>query len=266
VAGIAARYDALLFDLDGVLFRGDRPLPHASETVAELRRRGDGLAFLTNNSSRTPAMVVEHLASVGIDASPDEVETSALTTAATLAERGVTRAFVIGEAGLRGALADAGIAIVGADAEPDVVAVGWDRSVDYDALRDASVLIQGGAALIGSNADASYPTADGPDWPGTGAILAAIETATGTRAEVMGKPNGPLFEHALRRAGGGRPLVIGDRIDTDVDGAARLGWDSLLVLTGITSRADLDGVEPPPTYVAEDLRILVEDAAAGSRS
>ena len=256
---IADAYDAFLFDLDGVLYRGDRSIEHAADAVEALRAAGKGVAFVTNNSARGPEAVVEHLASVGVRAAIEEVETSALTTAASLRTRGVATAFVIGEAGLRGALREAGIALVDADARPEVVVVGWDRSVTYDTLRAASIAVQRGAALEASNDDASYPAADGLTWPGAGAIVAALETATARRAEVFGKPNGPILEAARERAGGGRPLVIGDRVETDIEGARRLGWDSALVLTGISSRDDLRAAGIAATYVLEDLSVLTAD-------
>lgn len=254
----ADRYDAFLFDLDGVLFRGDAPIEGASQAVSALRARGKRLAFVTNNSSRRPEAVAAHLRSVGIGAGPGEVETSALTTAALLASRGTKTAFVVGEDGLRSALTDAGIELADAGAETvDAVVVGWDRQLTYAALRDAAVFVQDGAALVATNADANYPAPDGHRWPGAGAILAAIETACETTAEVVGKPNAPLLHAALRRAGGGRPLLIGDRLDTDIEGARRLGWDSALVLTGISSRADVVATGIQPTYVLEDLTRLL---------
>ena len=255
------RYDAFLFDLDGVLFRGDAPIEGASGTVAALRALGKRIAFVTNNSSRRPEAVAAHLRSVGVDASPQEVETSALTTAALLASRGIRSAFVVGEEGLRGALVDAGIEVANATADRvDAVVVGWDRQLTYATLRDAAVFVQDGAALVATNADANYPASDGHRWPGAGAILAAIETACETRAEVVGKPNAPLLEAALRRAGGGRPLLIGDRLDTDIEGARRLGWDSALVLTGISSRAEAIATGIHPTYVLDDLTGLLAPA------
>ena len=145
------------------------------------------------------------------------------------------------------------------DGEPervDAVVVGWDRGADYAKLRTASVLVERGAAFVGTNGDASWPAPDGSLWPGAGALLAAVATTTGAEPEIVGKPNAPLFHAALARAGGGRPLVIGDRLDTDVAGAAALGWDSLLVLTGITRREDLEHAAARPTHVADDLSIL----------
>jgi HAD superfamily hydrolase (TIGR01457 family) len=255
---IADDYDAFLFDLDGVLYRGADPVDGAPETLATLRRLGKGLAFITNNSSRTPEAIAAHLTGMGIRAAPDEVETSALATATLLRGRAVASAYVLGEEGLRTALAAAGLTIVDASAtDAQTVVVGWDRGFDYAEIAAACVLIQRGASLVASNADASYPVEDGLVLPGAGAILAAIEATTGVNAEVVGKPNAAIFRSALDRAGGGRPLVIGDRLDTDIEGARRLGWDSLLVLTGITSRADLDATTITPTYVAEGLDQLV---------
>ncbi len=254
---IADAYDAFLLDLDGVLYRGDSPIPDAPETVEALRSLGKRLAFVTNNSSRTPKAVVAHLASVGVDAQPAEVETSSLTTAATLSDRSVRRAAVIGEEGLRTALTSAGIQIVPADEEPDAVVLGWDRHVTYDDLRKASLAVQRGATLYASNDDVSYPAPDGYTWPGAGSILAALETATGVQAEVFGKPNAPMLRAALERAGGGRPLVVGDRLETDIEGAANAGWDSALVLTGISTRAEAEAATQAPTYVLDDLSGLL---------
>jgi phosphoglycolate/pyridoxal phosphate phosphatase family enzyme len=257
---IADRYDAFLFDLDGTIYRGDEPTPGAAETLERLRGMGKGLAFMTNNSSRSPEDIVEHLASIGVAVLADEVVSSAGPTADLLREHDVRRAFVIGEGGLRAALVEAGIELL--DGEPDegdAVVVGLDRSVDYARLRTAALLLERGARLVASNADGSFPVAGGWNWPGAGAILAAIETTTGETAEVVGKPNPPIFRTSLARAGGGRALVIGDRLDTDIEGARRLGWDSALVLTGVGRREDLRGAGFSPTYVLEDLRSLVED-------
>ncbi|SRR5712691_9989008 len=257
---LADRYDAFLFDLDGVLYRGTEPTPGAADALARLRDAGKRLAFVTNNSSKTPQDVAEHLRSVGVPAEEAEVETSSMVTAALLVERGVTTAFVVGELGLRSALQERGIELL--DGEPqwaDAVVVGWDRSADYAKLRTASLLVQRGAAFMATNADASFPAPDGR-WPGAGALLASIETTTGKRAEVIGKPQPPILLAALARAGGGRPLLVGDRLDTDIAGAAALGWDSMLVLTGISTAAEAAVAVPAPTYVADDLSALFDDA------
>jgi glycerol-1-phosphatase len=257
---LAERYDCLLFDLDGVLYRGREPVPRAPEVLAALRARGSRLAFVTNNSARTPEVVAERLRDVGIEAQAGEVETSALSTATLLSGRGCRSAFVVGEEGIRTALAAAGVEVL--DGEPpaaEAVVVGWDRGADYAKLRTASLLVQRGAAFVGTNPDASFPAPGGERWPGAGALLAAIATTTGAVPEVVGKPEAPIYRSALARAGGGTPLVVGDRLDTDIAGAAALGWDSLLVLTGIARRADLEGSLVHPTYVAEDLSVLLSE-------
>ena len=257
MSSLLERYDAFLFDLDGVLYRGDQPIPGAADAVAAIRTAGRGVAFMTNNSAGTPDDVAGRLHGMGIPASAPEVATSAAPTARMLADRGCRSAFVVGEAGIRQALTDAGIEVRAGDAaEVDAVVVGLDRTADYTVLRHASVLVDRGAALVGTNADASFPVADGVRWPGAGALIAAIATTTGAVAEIVGKPNAPLYLDARERAGGGVPLVIGDRLDTDIAGAAALGWDSLLVLTGITGHEDLDGSPVRPTLVSEDLSIL----------
>jgi glycerol 3-phosphatase-2 len=255
---LADPYDTILLDLDGVLYRWPEPVDGAADAVRALRDAGKRIVFVTNNSSRTPAQVAERLASVGVDAEPGEVMTSALATATMLAERGVRSAFVVGEEGLLAALADVGIRVVEAAApEVDVVVVGFDRRADYAKLKDASVLVQRGVSLVASNADPSFPAPGGESWPGAGALLAAIETTTGARGEVVGKPGPPLFERSLASAGGGRPLVVGDRLDTDIAGASKLGWDSALVLTGDARREDVEASPWKPTFVIDDVSGLV---------
>jgi glycerol-1-phosphatase len=253
---LADAYDAFLLDLDGVLYRGTDVVPGATHAIARLRAAGKRVAFVTNNSGRTPDAVAALLTGFGIEAASEEVETSALVTAHELASRGVTEAFVVGEEGIISALRDVGIGLTDARADrTEAVVVGWDRQADYEKLCRASLLVQRGAALFATNADASYPAADG-NWPGAGALLAAVETTTGAHAEVFGKPEAPIMRAALERAGGGRPLVIGDRLETDIAAAAGLGWDSLLVLTGITKRGDLTGSRILPTFVGDDLSAL----------
>jgi glycerol 3-phosphatase-2 len=256
---IVDTYDVVLLDLDGTLYRGSEVIAGAPEAVQCLRDLKKSVGFITNNSSRTPDAIAGHLTSLGIVAAPEEVTTSALVTADLLAERGAKDAFVVGESGLRTALAAAGITVAREDTDRvDAVVVGLDRSVDYARLCAASVLVERGATLVATNGDASFPAADGSVWPGAGAILAAIQTTTGALAEVVGKPHPPLLRGALARAGGGRPLVVGDRLDTDIAGAARLGWDAALVLTGISSSADATTSSWRPTYVIDTVARIVD--------
>jgi glycerol-1-phosphatase len=261
-ASLADRYDALLVDLDGVVYRGDQVIAAAAQTLPEVRRRGARVLFLTNNSARTPGQVAEKLRGLGIAAEPEDVLTSAVATAAMLRREGNEglTAFVIGERGIREALEQqAGIRLL--DGEPDradLVVVGWDQSVDYGKLRTASLLVQRGARLIATNADASYPAPEGL-WPGAGAILAAVTTATGADPLIVGKPARPLFEAAAEATGATNPLMVGDRLDTDVGGAASMGWDSLLVLSGAARADDLLRSSVLPTYVAADLSALLDE-------
>jgi glycerol-1-phosphatase len=256
------RYDVVLLDLDGVLFRGDETVSGGPETLAALRADGIRLAFVTNNSARTPEQVAEKLLGHGYAARPDEVVTSALATADVLAASGITEAFVVGEEGIRHALAEAGIAVLeGEPAGAACVVIGWDRQVTYLKLKTASLLVQRGARLIATNADRSYPAPDG-SWPGAGALLAVVTTTTGVEPEIVGKPHPPLYLAAVQRLGGQRPLVVGDRLETDIAGALALGWDSLLVLSGATSRETAEASETRPTHVAPDVRALLLDPTA----
>jgi glycerol-1-phosphatase len=264
-AALARRHDALFVDLDGVVYRGDQAVAGAPVVLDEVRALKVKLLFLTNNSARTPEQVARMLEKLGVHAEPSEVLTSALATAAMLRREGARgkRAFVIGERGVREALQGVGIEVL--DGEPeraDLVVVGWDRAADYARLRTASLLVERGARLIATNPDASYPAPDGL-WPGAGAILSVITTTTGATPTIVGKPGRPLFEAAAELTGAARPLVVGDRLDTDIGGARRMGWDSLLVLTGAATSSSLLDTTDLPTYVARDVSALLEDLTPG---
>jgi glycerol-1-phosphatase len=258
---LLAEYEAFLFDLDGVLYRGADPIPGSAETIRAIRDGDRRVAFVTNNSSRTPGQVAALLQTMTIEAHPGEVVTSALATAWVLGRRGVRSAFVVGEAGIRDALEEAGIEVRdGAADQVDVVVVGWDRSADYEKLKTAGLLVQRGARLVATNPDPSYPAPDGL-WPGAGALLAAITTTTGAIPDVIGKPYPPLFEEARRLVGPARTLVVGDRLDTDIAGAAALGLDSILVLSGVSQAAELLQARELPTYVGTDVSVLSQEPA-----
>ncbi|HEX6230822.1 MAG TPA: HAD-IIA family hydrolase [Actinomycetota bacterium] len=264
---LADRYGCVLFDLDGVLYRGEEAVPGAPETLARLRASGTRVAFLTNNSSRTAEQVAAKLERLGIPAEPSEVVTSALATADLLAARGGGTAFVIGGEGIERALAEAGLVVLhGEPDRADLVVVGIDEGLTYADLRTACILVRRGSRLLATNVDPTFPADGGDLWPGAGALVSAITTATGVQPEVVGKPFAPLFEAARRRAGGGSPLVVGDRLDTDIAGAAALGWDSMLVLTGVSTREELAGGSIRPTYVAEDVGALVVEDVSGARA
>ncbi|MGH8932673.1 MAG: HAD-IIA family hydrolase [Egibacteraceae bacterium] len=261
------RYAGIVFDIDGVLLRFDTAIPGATETLSTLRERGIPLGFVTNNASRTPSALAATMADAGIDASPDEIVTSALA-AAELVKPG-SRCLVIGMDGLKRALLDRGCALVREPAEAEVVVVGWDRELVWDDLRRATLALSRGAHFVATNIDASYPADEGP-WPGNGAAVAALVAATGRNPEIAGKPYPAVFRAIAARVGGDRLLMVGDRPDTDVAGAAALGWDTALVLTGITASGDADTVTPRPTWILGDVRGLLEPpplvaASAGPR-
>ncbi|MGH2554911.1 MAG: HAD-IIA family hydrolase, partial [Actinomycetota bacterium] len=261
IGPVARRHDALFIDLDGVVYRGDQAVPGAPAALEQLRVLNIKLLFLTNNSARTPEDVAGSLERLGVAAEPSEILTSALATAALLRRENAAgqRAFVIGERGVREALQRVGIEILeGEPAAADLVVVGWDRSVDYPRLKTASLLVERGARLVATNADASYPAPDGL-WPGAGAILSAITTTTGVTPTVVGKPARPLFQAAAELTGATQPLVVGDRLDTDIGGARGMGWDSLLVLSGAATPAGLLETSELPTYVGSDVSVLLED-------
>lgn len=255
------RYRAFLLDLDGVVYRGQEAVPGAAEAVAGLRDAGRRVVFITNNSARTPEQVADRLDGLGVAARPEEVVTSAQATATLVArEDGERTAFVIGEEGVRHALRDAGIEVLdGVPRSAGFVVVGWDRAVDYEKLRVATVLVGRGARLVATNEDASYPAPGGELWPGAGSLLAAVETASGVRATVVGKPHRALFDAAVERAGTDRVLVVGDRIETDVAGAVAAGLDAALVLTGTAGPHDLLNHDALPVAVLPDLSAIDVD-------
>jgi glycerol 3-phosphatase-2 len=254
------RYGAVALDLDGVLHRGAGIIPAAPAVLARLRERRTPVVFLTNNSSRTPEEVAHRLVTLGLDARPSEILTSALATAAMLSAEGHegSTAYVVGGNGVRTALRSVGVRVEdGRPQSTDLVVIGWDDHADYAKLTTASLLVERGARLIATNGDRSFPSEDGL-WPGAGALLAVVTTTTGAPATVVGKPATPMFEEAARMAGQDRPLMVGDRLETDIAGAVAAGWDSLLVLTGASRPGDLTDAEALPTYVAPTVGGLLE--------
>jgi glycerol 3-phosphatase-2 len=255
-------YAGVVLDVDGVLVRGDVALPGAPETLAALRTRGVAIALVTNNASRTPARIAADLADAGIVAAPEEVITSPLAAAGMLPPG--TRCLVIGMDGLRLALADRGCVEVHEPGDADAVVVGWNRHLVWDDLRRATLALTRGARFLGTNGDVSYPAAEGL-WPGNGAILAALAAASARTPEIAGKPQAPLFLAAAERLPAGRLLMVGDRLDTDIAGAAALGWDTALVLTGVTARAAAAAADPAPTWVLDDVSGLLQRLDAAVR-
>lgn len=256
----AGGIDALVCDLDGVVYRGEVPVPGAAGAIERLRAAGVSILFATNNSHFTVAEYVAKLERAGVDAEGGEILTSAVVTGDVLKARGVSgaSALVVGGPGIREALTDAGLRIAGEEETgADVVVVGWDPSFTYERMRRAATAVRAGALFVATNADATFPAPEGL-WPGAGSILASIETASGRSAEVMGKPHDPMMSVAAERlAGAARIAVVGDRPDSDLAGGRARGWTTILVLTGVTAPAEAAAVEPRPDYVVEGLASLV---------
>ncbi|GAA2373599.1 HAD-IIA family hydrolase [Nonomuraea africana] len=252
-------YDTLLLDLDGVVYLGRQAVPHAAESLAAAAGRVR-LAYVTNNASRSPAAIAEHLTHLGVAATAADVVTSAQAAARLIAERVRPGApvLVVGGTGLRMAVRAQGLrpVTVAAD-EPVAVVQGIAPDLSYGLLSEGVLAVRQGAWFVAANGDATMPTARG-ELPGNGAMVRVIATATGVEPVYAGKPAPPLHRESMIRTGAERPLVVGDRLDTDIEGATNAGVDSLLVLTGVATPREVLTAAPEhrPTYVAEDLSAL----------
>jgi glycerol-1-phosphatase len=250
-------HDVGLFDLDGVVYIGEEAVTGAPEALARIREVGMKVRFVTNNASRTPQAVSDHLLRVGVHATAEDVVTSAQAAAHLVADRvpAGSRVLVVGGEGLSVALTERGLEPVFSAADaPAAVVQGFHPDVGWRQLAQGAYALATELPWIASNVDRTLPTDDGLA-PGNGALVEVIRIATGRSPVVAGKPEPPLFTEAVASADAKRPLVIGDRLDTDIEGAHAAGMPSLLVLTGVTSLADL-AVTPPhrrPTYIARDL-------------
>jgi glycerol 3-phosphatase-2 len=257
---LAEAFQGVVFDLDGVIYLGEQVVPAAPAALDQVRGLGVRIAFVTNNSYRPPDLVVERLNRLGVKAAAGEVLTSAQATVRLLGGREglkAVRIMVVGGPGLRQALESAGARLVDAWRDAEVVAVGFDPDLTYAKVRDATLAIRAGARFVGSNPDTTLPTPEG-FWPGAGATLALLRASTGVRPEVAGKPERALLEEAAAAIGAGPYLMVGDRIDTDLDGAHRLGWSTALVLSGVTRLADLPDLVTAPDQVLRDVGGLLD--------
>ncbi|MFJ9782233.1 HAD-IIA family hydrolase [Amycolatopsis sp. NPDC101161] len=261
---LLAAYDAVLFDLDGTVYHGTRVIPGAPETVRAAREHGTPVRFVTNNASKAPAEVVDHLTGLGMPADAGEVHTSAQAGVQLLKERleAGAEVLVVGTESLAAEVTGAGLEAVRENA-PSVQAVVQGHSPDntWAALAEACLAIRAGALWVACNVDATLPSERGL-LPGNGSMVAALRTATDVEPLVAGKPEPLLFETAARSAGAERPLVVGDRLDTDIAGAVAAGMDSLVVLSGVATPEQLIEAVPAEraTYLAKDLTALTESA------
>jgi len=258
---------ALLIDMDGVLWVGDRPLPGVSEFFRLLETNRIQYILVSNNATRRAGYTVERLARMGIPVSAEHVLTSADATPLYLTRKfpALKRVYVVGETALRQALQEAGIEIVAEGA--DAVVVGLDRDLRYESLRRAALEIRRGARFIATNTDRTLPT-EARLVPGAGSIVAALEAATDVQPLIIGKPGRPMFELALdlMQTPPGATAMLGDRLDTDIDGAAQLGIKTILVLTGVSTRDEARAHPIQPDFIFDDLPQLVAAWSAQLRA
>ena len=263
----------VLFDMDGVIYVGTRPLPGVQQAIDYLTATGRAFLFVTNNASKTPAQFVDRLAEMDIHVRPDQVLGSAEATACWLAEQ-VTQhgwprgpVIVMGQDGLRVALQNSGFELT-TDPDAAIYAVaGINFKLTYEELANVTLAVRRGAKFIGTNSDATYPSERGP-LPGAGSILALLETSTGQKPLVIGKPNPGMYEQAMARLNlkPHQTLMVGDRYDTDISGAIPLGLWTAGVLTGISTRAEFEAAPSPPDLIAADLPDLIEQLQQADRA
>ena len=252
---------ALVLDLDGVLWRGEQILPGVPELFRLIDERGLRCCLASNNATLTLEMVQERLSPIGVQVPPDALVTSAHAAAGYIQRhyRLAPQVLVIGEESLRQALIEAGCTLVDGADGAGVVVVGMDRGLTWPKLVEAGLAIAAGATFIGTNPDRTFPTERGIG-PGNGAILAALEAATGRAPVIVGKPEPHLFLEAMTRLAvpPEQTLVVGDRLETDIAGGVRAGMRTALLLTGVTSVAEVRGRDVQPDWTFEDLPALVE--------
>lgn len=252
------RTEAFLIDLDGTLYRGKEVIPDAPRFIEWLEGTGRRYLYVTNNSSRRPEQVAEHLRHLGIRAEAQHVLTSSMVAAEYIkAQEGGKRVYMIGEEGLHDALTRAGCTIT--SERPDYVVQGIDRAFSYEKLKTASLAIRAGAVSIATNADKALPTEEGL-LPGSGSLGMALRTASGVAPLVMGKPEARMIDYAAERLGvpKERAVVIGDNLETDILAGQKAGVRTVLVLTGFSQAGDIETAEGKPTLVLDSLTDLMK--------
>lgn len=271
MSALCDAHDVVFFDLDGVVYIGPHVVPHAIEVIAELRRRGIGCCFVTNNASRTPSEVASHLAEIGIPADEAEIVTASQAGASLMRQYVAPGSLVlaIGGPGVAAALTDRGfIPVFSSHDDPAAVMQGFGPDLGWSDLAEASYALCRDIPWIVTNLDATFPTQRGIA-PGNGSLVMAVAHAIGRRPDaVAGKPERALLDEAVARSGAVSGLMVGDRLDTDIEGGRRVGMDTLLVLTGVSTAADATGAkgDQMPTYVGQDLRSLLAEPVRWSDS
>ncbi|MCI2240740.1 HAD-IIA family hydrolase [Paenibacillus sp. TRM 82003] len=261
---LRAEHDVLLLDLDGVVYVGPHAVPHAAEALTRAEDAGARLAYITNNASRPPSTVSEHLRALGAPARDEDVVTSAQAAARHLAERlpSGSRVLLVGGEGLREALEASGLEPVESLADdPAAVVQGFSPDTSWARLAEATHAVRAGLWWVATNLDATVPTPGGPA-PGNGLLVQLVARAAGREPDVVcGKPERALFDEAVARSGARNALVVGDRLDTDLQGARAAGLPGLLVLTGVTGARELLAAAPHerPHLIGRDLRSLDDE-------
>ncbi len=263
-------HDVALLDLDGVVYVGPDAVPGVPEGLQAVRRAGMRLGFVTNNAARTPEEVAAHLTDLGVAADADDVITSSQAAASVLLELlgAGARVLPVGGPGVATAMRAAGLVVVDrAEDGPDAVVQGYGREVGWAQLAEAVVAVRNGARHVATNADATVPSPRGP-LPGNGALVGVVSAVTGRQPLVTGKPDPAMHAECVRRTDARRPLVVGDRLDTDIEGARRAGAASLLVLSGVTDPATLLAAAPEhrPDYLSYDATGLLTVHPAVART
>jgi len=269
---LADRFDGFLVDLDGVVWIGREPVPGSPQALQALLAAGKGVVFVTNNPGKPPAAYAERLGELGVKVAPEQIVTAGMVVARLAGEAAAGgSAFVIGAPALKEMVAATGTTVLEGEAawEADVVVVSGHRGFDYGELLASKRALEGAAALFATSHDPTMPYPGG-ELPGTGAVLAAVETASGRRAEIAGKPERHLFEMAIKslacslagnskekEQGDWRVAMVGDRVSSDIAGGHAAGLETVLVLSGTTTREEAAAADPAPDFVVEDLAGLL---------
>ena len=256
-------FDSLLLDLDGVVYRGKKAIAGAVESITKAQRLGKSVGYITNNASRTPSQIAMQLRELEISVEDHQIIGSARAAAKLLASKIPTgsKVLVVGGEGLRTEVEALGFSLVASSEElPSAVIQGFSPEVGWKDLAEAAFAIQNGAIWIATNQDWTLPLEKGIA-PGNGTLVGAVHTAVGILPEFAGKPFRPIFDSALSELGFQKPLVIGDRLDTDIKGAVAAGLESAAVLTGIAGNRELLGAKSDerPNYILTDLSELFSD-------
>ncbi|WHY82135.1 TIGR01457 family HAD-type hydrolase [Siminovitchia fortis] len=247
------KYEGYLIDLDGTMYRGKESIPEAAQFVARLNKKGIPYLFVTNNSSKTPGQVADHLNHFGIEAKEEDIFTTSMAAADYLYENHPdTSVYVIGETGLISALQEKGLNLT--DKDPEAVIMGIDRKITYEKLAKACLFVRNGALFFSTNGDTALPTEKGL-LPGNGAITSVVSVSTQTEPIFIGKPHSIIMEQALKVLGSPKEktLMVGDNYDTDILAGINIKMDTLLVHTGVTTKEALEMKEKQPSYVLNSL-------------